>query len=35
MIWSDLVVLLVNHDTYKKNIKIQNMKNKIVLPDDL
>ena len=33
--WSDLVVLLVNHDNYKKNIKIQKMKNKIVLPDDL
>lgn len=33
--WSDLVVLLVNHDNYKKNIIIQNMKNKIVLPDDL
>ena len=35
ILWSDLIVLLVNHDTYKNNIKIQKMKNKIVLPDDL
>jgi UDP-N-acetyl-D-mannosaminuronic acid dehydrogenase len=35
IMWSDLIVLLVNHDTYKNNIKIQKMKNKIVLPDDL